>query len=83
MSLGYLDKKDMLLCLQVILNKLMYFIIKNGVRTIFHTVDARSSGSLRSAIHHYVHSNLLQKSEKRQRACRCFYREHSDAKVKI
>jgi hypothetical protein len=30
-----------------------------------------------------VHSNLLQKSEKRQRACWCFYRGHSNAKVII
>jgi hypothetical protein len=53
------------------------------VRTVFPTVDAHSSGPSRSAIHHRVHSNLLQKSEKRQRARRCFYRGHSDAKVKI
>jgi hypothetical protein len=30
-------------------------------------VDERSSGPLRSARHHHVHFNLLQKSEKRQR----------------
>jgi hypothetical protein len=33
------------------------------VRTVFLTVDARSSGPLRSAIHHCAHSNLLQKEQ--------------------
>jgi hypothetical protein len=53
------------------------------VRTVFLTVDAGSSGPLRSTIHYRVHSNLLQMSEKRQKAHRCFYRRHSDTKVKI
>jgi hypothetical protein len=53
------------------------------VRTVFHTVDVCSLRPSRSAIHHHVLSNLLQKNEKRQRARRCFYRGHSDAKVKI
>jgi hypothetical protein len=35
------------------------------VRTVFSTVDARSSGPLRSTVHHCVHSNLLQKRKKR------------------
>jgi hypothetical protein len=56
---------------------------RQTIRTVFPMVDARSSEPSRFTIHHRVHSNLLQKSEKRQRARRCFYREHSDAKVKI
>ena len=55
---------------------------RQTIRIVFSTVDVRSSGPSRFAIHYRVHSNLLQKSEKRQRARQCFYRGHSDAKVK-
>jgi hypothetical protein len=36
------------------------------VRTVFHAMDVRSLRPSRSAIHHHVLSNLLQKNEKRQ-----------------
>jgi hypothetical protein len=57
---------------------------RQTVRTVFPTVDERSSGPSEFC---NILSRALQfatkRATKRQRARRCLYRGHSDAKVKI